>query len=81
MSFREMLGAVRKCVRAAEVASLASASEEASESGSDCSSFSGDWECEARVPDLGSWEDVSPDETLLLQRALQREVVRKVNAQ
>lgn len=76
-----MLGAARRCVGAAEVASLASAREEGSESAPDCSSFSVEWECEARVPDLGPWEDVSPDETLLLQRALQREVVKKVNAQ
>lgn len=42
MSVSEMLGAVRKCVRSAEVASLANAREEGSESASDCSSFSGE---------------------------------------
>lgn len=81
MSVREMLGAVRRCVRAAEGASRASASEKGIVSGSECISWSGEWKSEAGVPDLGSWEDARPDEPLLLQQALQREVVRKVNAQ
>lgn len=70
MTVREMLEAVKASVQSART-HIENYSVDSSSVGAS----------EPDVPDLGFFGDVRPDESYLLQQALQKEVVRKVNAQ